>query len=170
MAKDIVRRTQLAAGSGQRQAVTNIGQLMEALAVGWVAGSYDNRRVMAGDYGQFVRVDPRRYLHPFYKAWPGDIAIDSGSYRMAGFVRLEAPTVFRGLFKTDRAGDGVWHSAELTQHGYDLAIAGVLDDFKGLTNHPFFAPDLSDIQTASAINLSDSPRLAATSPPTKEST
>jgi hypothetical protein len=140
--------------SNTARAVTNIGELFAALAVGWQDGGRNNRRLIAGDGGQFIRVDPRRHLHSFYSPWPGDIPVDGGGYSLKGFIRFEARTTFRDLFTTSSAGDDVWCSAELTARGFELAQAGLLLDCTGL-NHPFFFPPAAqivpDLQLGAAV-------------------
>lgn len=140
---EVTNRTGTVATSVAR-AVTNIGDLFAALAVGWQAGSGDNRLLIAGEGGQFIRVGPRRYLGEYFKPWPGDIAVDSGAYSMRGFIRFEIISDFRELFDTNHADDHVWYSAVLTQRGFELAQAGLLPELSRL-DHPFFNPAITDV-------------------------
>lgn len=133
--------------------ISNIGQLLEQLCVGWVEGGRDNRMLIAGDGGSFIRVRPRHYGHCYYKPNNDDIAIDSGSYMLTGFIKFEIPSAFREFFTTERASDGVWASATLTKRGFELASIGLLD-LKGLEKlHPFFGPMMRDIDPDKAIEL-----------------
>jgi hypothetical protein len=133
-----------AVATNSARAVTNIGELFAALAVGWQSESPDNRLLIAGEGGQFIRVGPRRYLGEYFKPWPGDIVVDSGSYSMRGFIRFEIYSDFRELFTTNHAGDHVWYSAALTARGFELAQAGLLPELSRL-DHPFFNPAITDV-------------------------
>jgi hypothetical protein len=131
--------------------ITNIVQMMEALAVGWVEGSGDNRALIAFEdpYNtrylgyQFIRMPENRYN--FDRMSPGDIPVDSGYYRLRGFIKFEARDQFRGLFEVDGADDQVWWRARLTARGAEVARAGLLLDFASLRDTQFFAPATSDI-------------------------
>jgi hypothetical protein len=104
--------------------VTNFGELLEALAVGWA--NPNTRRVLLGlDNGKgLIRTG---YIGmPFFRE-PGDIDCDTGSYRPRGFIRFEAAREFRGMFEIGHADDGAWYSARLTQQGYVMASNGVID-------------------------------------------
>lgn len=117
--------------------ITNVGQLFEALAEGWEQDSLDNRILIAGDYGQFVRV-PAPFEYPFHKRWRRDISVESGNYSMRGFIRFETRRLFPGLFNVSAADDGAWIAAELTMEGFAIASAGVLP-FKSGENDPHIA-------------------------------
>lgn len=139
--------------------ITNIAQMMEVLAVGWAEGSPNNRSLIAAEdpYNtrylghQFIRMPENRFKYPLYKMSPGDIPVDSGYYRLRGFIKFEARNQFRGLFDVDGADDQAWWRAKLTARGAELARAGVLLDFPSLRDTPFFAPLTSDIATDLAI-------------------
>lgn len=139
-----------------QKVVTNISQLFEELAVGWEKGSHENRCIMAGDMGQFIRLPENHLLeHPFHKKCLTDIAIDTGkNYNMKGFIKFESLSMFRGLFKTWRADDRAWLAAELTSDGVRFARAGVLDfniEILGLKHYPFFNPAAREIIKDSAL-------------------
>ena len=143
----------IATAPPHRAAITNIGQMLEQLSVGWVDGSPDNRMLIAGEGGQFIRVRPRHYGHCYFKPNVDDIAIDSGSYMLSGFIKFEIPAAFRELFVTARASDGAWASATLTKRGFEMASVGLLD-LTGLDKlHPFFGPDMRDIEVEKAISM-----------------
>lgn len=154
MADAIARRTQLATGLERVQPITNIAQMMEALAVGWAEGSPNNRALIAAEdpYNtryvgyQFIRMPENRYTYPFDRMSPGDIPVDSAYYRLRGFIKFEARDQFRGLFEVDGADDQVWWRAKLTARGAEIARAGLLLDFASLRDTPFFAPATIDMQ------------------------
>lgn len=151
-----------------RRPITNFAELLDALAMGWVEGSHDNRIVIAGHYGQFVRVAPRRYGNRYHKKQPGDIAIESGGYRLQGFIRFEIPSIFRELFTTGAATDGDWYCACLTLRGYEMTKAGIFD-FTGLSNHAFFVPESTNIVRDKEISM-DKRHLASPVPAPKGET
>lgn len=116
-------------------AITNIGQLFEALAVDWHepssitwrSGLPANRYLMATEWnGSFIRIPALFRQHPYYIRGDHDIPVETGGYDMRGFIAWEIPQMFRGLFSVERADDGVWRSAELTVEGFRLAQAGLL--------------------------------------------
>lgn len=151
--------TRTGLNAGPVQPITNIAQMMEALAVGWVEGSHNNRALIAiedryntrRDGYQFIQMPENRYN--FERMAQGDIPVDSGYYRLRGFIKFEAQMQFKGLFQVDGADDQVWWRARLTARGAELARSGVLLDFKGLRDTPFFNPELSGIDAEKAISM-----------------
>lgn len=143
--------------------ITNITQMMEALAVGWVDGAHDNRALIALEdpYNQryrghqFIQMSKNRYN--FDRMSDGDIPVDSGYCRLRGFIKFEARDQFRGLFDVDGADDQVWWRARLTARGAELARAGVMLDFESLRNIPFFNPSMNIIESEKALTMN--PRL-----------
>lgn len=92
--------------------------------------------------------------------------MNSGAYSLKGFIRFEAPGMFRGLFVTDHADDYSWCSAELTELGVNYASAGVLDfnaKQRDLRWCPFFNPKSSSISVAALAVAQGSLKLADSS-------
>lgn len=139
--------------------ITNVAQMMEALAVGWSEGSPNNRALIATEdpYNQrqigyqFIQMPENCYN--FARMSAGDIPVDSGYYRMRGFIKFEARDQFRGLFEVDGADDQVWWRAKLTARGVEVARAGLLLDFASLRDTPFFSPATGDIVSDLALSL-----------------
>lgn len=143
-AREVVPTTGAMAVRRSSEPVTNIGQLLEALAVGWKEGAR-NRRLIAGIGGQFVRTPESGFSYPYYRPGDRDLLVDSGTYSMTGFIQHEAGSTFPGMFRTDAADDDAWRSAELTAHGYRIAKLGVLDfdhSAPAIKACPFFCPPL----------------------------
>jgi hypothetical protein len=124
-----------------------------------VEGAHNNRALIATEdpYNtrrlgyQFIQMPANRYN--FERMATGDIPVDSGYYRLRGFIKFEARDQFRGLFEVDGADDQVWWRARLTARGAELARSGVLLDFKGLRDLPFFNPDMCGIEAEKAISM-----------------
>lgn len=112
-------------GTPASHVVTNIGQLFETLAEGWQP-SGPKRLLIAGERGQFIRVPPVHRGHLFHAKQQGDITVETGGYRMAGFIKFEARDLFPGLFATEEADDGEWCLAKLTGEGVAYARAGLI--------------------------------------------
>lgn len=134
-----------------RAEITNIVELFDALADGWEEGSAANKYLIAGDGGSFVCSNRYERPHPFYEQRPGDIPVivkDSG-YRMQGFVKFEAHSLYRGMFITKSADDGAWHTATLTADGFRFAQLGVFDVgrlHRDIESCPFFSPTACGIE------------------------
>lgn len=131
------------ANEGRPEPITNIVSLFEAMAVGW--GSGRNRYLLAGDGGQFVRVDPHNFPHHFYNPTPDDIPVVvlNHGYDMRGFIQFEARDLYRGMFETERDDQGVYLIARLTAKGFRFAQAPVFDVHRlhrDIANCSFFNP------------------------------
>jgi hypothetical protein len=134
-----------------RAEITNIVELFDALADGWEEGSAANKYLIAGDGGSFVCSNRYERPHPFDEQRSGDIPVvvkDSG-YRMQGFVKFEAHSLYRGMFITKSADDGAWHTATLTADGFRFAQLGVFDVgrlHRDIESCPFFSPTACGIE------------------------
>lgn len=142
---EVVRRDQPPVAARSAGEIANVVALFEALAVGWAEGSGRNRYLLAGDGGQFVRVDPCNFPHTFYKPSSGDIrvAVRDHGYNMRGFIQHDADILYPGMFETTRAEDGAWWMAWLTADGFRFAQAPVFDVarlHRDIANCSFFNP------------------------------
>lgn len=131
----------------EQDEVSNIVQLFEALGVGWVDGGR-NRSLIASHRHSFIRVSPPN-ANDFSRPNVGDIpvVVRNHGYSMRGFIKFEAPMLYRGMFKVAQAFDGDWHSAELTADGYRFAQVAVFDVarlHRDIANCPFFNPPARD--------------------------
>jgi hypothetical protein len=135
----------------KHQPVTNIGELLHALAVGWQEGGCKrNRFLIAGDGGQFIRTPESsfgRYHRNYYETWDGDIMVES-TYRMTGFIQFECKYMFPNMFKRYQDDQHTYLTAELTREGFEYASKGVIDidlsnDF--LKRCKFFNPAYRDV-------------------------
>lgn len=136
--------------------VTNIGELFDALAVGWVEGSPDNRILIATDRNrQFIKLPAIRGRHLYADMVDGDIPVESGGYRMRGFIKFESKFMFRDMFECeDAGGDNVTWIAKLTRLGYEAAISGVMTfniDIPDIKRCSFFNPESRNIAKDAAL-------------------
>lgn len=126
--------------------VTNISELFQALSVGWDEGK--KRKLIAGKWGgQFIRVFGER-PHHYYNKSENDIPVDSGSYRMTGFIKFESK-IFKGMFETYIDDQDVFCEATLTEKGFEFAKLNIVDfDYahSSLSHVPFFNPSIKEIK------------------------
>lgn len=132
---EIARQSTTVARHDGPSAITNIGQLFEALAVDFNNPNGSCRTLIAMEWPkQFVRTQTGL-----------EIPVYSGNYMMRGFIRFESTSMFDGLFETHVSDDMEFMSARLTDAGYEFAKSGLLA-FDGTERHvmeqPFFTPSL----------------------------
>lgn len=129
--------------------VTNIGELFEALAIGWEEGSHKNRYVFGGEKVQFVCVSGEHIYPPHARIREGDIPIETLSYRMQGFIKFEAKYLFKGLFEARYSDYDDAGRAWLTPEGFRISKAGLIDfDFahhRDFKHCEFFNPSVKAI-------------------------
>lgn len=133
------------------QPVTNIGQFFEQMSYGWTLGPAARRMLIATRETQFISVDISKRWTCFYEPHVGDIPVVSAGYSMVGFVKFEAQREFKGLFEVSNSGDDHWWGAVLTERGYNMAMAGLVEDFKFL-DHPFFNPAFQEVELPKALS------------------
>lgn len=129
-----LRRIESTGALAERQlrAVTNVGELLAALAVGWTEDVQTRRKLIAGGYPreQFIRI-PGPMPYPRLKKHPDDIPAITAPYSLAGFLQFEVDSMFRGLFEVtcerDSGTGESWWTGSLTAKGFEIASAGLLE-------------------------------------------
>ncbi|WP_131655430.1 hypothetical protein [Methylocucumis oryzae] len=111
--------------------ITNISQLMHQLSIDWVSdGHRNNRKLIASNYGQFVRkgFDYITTPYHFYKQIPEDLPIVS-SYSMKAFIKydIKGDGELRKMFLLEvNEPSSDFCVAQLTEFGIEIAQKNIV--------------------------------------------